>query len=55
MKEEVTIKGWVARDMKKQALYFYTIRPTRSEHVWTCLVNSCCPIKDKKAFPDLKW
>ena len=50
-----TIKGWVARDMNKQALYFYTVRPTRGEHVWSCPPNSCCPIKDKKVFPDLKW
>lgn len=50
-----TIKGWVARDKKGQALCFYTIRPTRSEHVWSCPVHSCCPIKDKKVFPDLKW
>ncbi len=52
--EEVTIKGWVARD-KDNCLRFYNEKPQKGLGYWKMPVPTICYSMYEKHFPSVKW
>ena len=51
--EEMTIKGWLARDKNKELL-FYTKKPRKSSYEWS-LQGGDVNIMSRELFPSIRW
>ena len=51
--EEVTIKGWIARD--EDGLFFFTEKPYKSSYEWSLQGGDVRIVPRKLLFPSIRW